>query len=95
MSETKLKRHGESHADQIARVCLMATGDSQWDLSDNDVVAIKTVLEERNTLRDVLLCVQEWLMFSRPLDRPDLWHPLFVKANDLTAQALAKVEGRS
>lgn len=48
----------ESHDEQIARVGCMASGDPTWDLSDNDVEALKTVLKDRaellNTLKSAL-----------------------------------------
>jgi hypothetical protein len=35
----------ETFAEQIERLELMADGDSQWDLSDNDRAAIRALLE--------------------------------------------------
>jgi hypothetical protein len=35
----------ESFAEQIERLELMADGDPQWDLSDNDCAAIRALLE--------------------------------------------------
>ena len=36
----------ESISEAIERLELMADGDPQWDLSDNDRAAIRTVLDE-------------------------------------------------
>jgi hypothetical protein len=35
----------ETLAEQIERLGLMANGDPQWDLSENDRAAIRTLLE--------------------------------------------------
>ncbi len=35
----------ETIEDQVGRVELMASGDPQWDLSDNDRAALRTVLD--------------------------------------------------
>lgn len=40
----------ESHADRIARVEAMAAGGETWDLSDNDIAALRTVLSDRAEL---------------------------------------------
>ncbi len=44
----------ERHSERIARVEMMAGGDSTWDLSDNDCEALMTVLAERMELLRVL-----------------------------------------
>ena len=36
----------ETFVEQIARLELMAAGDAQWDLSDNDQAAIRALLEK-------------------------------------------------
>jgi hypothetical protein len=40
----------ETHKEQIARVEMAASDRDTWDLSDNDVLALKAVLEDRAAL---------------------------------------------
>ena len=42
------------NAEQLLRIELMATGDPTWDLSENDIEAIKAILAERTALREAL-----------------------------------------
>ena len=42
------------NAEQLLRIELMATGDPTWDLSENDIEAIKAILAERAALRESL-----------------------------------------
>ncbi len=44
----------ETLAEQLDRVGLMAEGDPQWDLSDNDIAALKAVLADRARLQGLL-----------------------------------------
>jgi len=41
----------ESFAEQLERVQLMASGDHKWDLSDNDMAALRALLDEVEKLR--------------------------------------------
>lgn len=36
-----MKKHEESPADKLSRLELMASGDPKWDLSDNDLAALR------------------------------------------------------
>jgi len=42
-----------------------------------------------------LKAIQEWLLSDCPVKPERFWNEKFVKANNLTAEAIAKVEGRS
>lgn len=44
-----------SIAEQVSRVRQMADRSGTWDLSDNDVAALRTVLEQRDALLAALL----------------------------------------
>lgn len=44
----------ESFDDQVSRVELMSTGDPTWDLSPNDLAALKAVLADRERLRKLV-----------------------------------------
>lgn len=44
----------ETHAEQIARVEMMAESQETWDLSENDTQALVTVLTDRNELLKAL-----------------------------------------
>lgn len=46
----------ETYDEQIARVEMMAAGDNKWDLSDNDLAALRAVLKERAELLRWLKC---------------------------------------
>lgn len=42
-------------------------------------------------LLEALKAINEWLLdIGEPIDRPELWNPLFLKAHDLAAAAIAK-----
>lgn len=45
----------ESMAEQIERVRGMAAGDETWDLSPNDISALKTVMESRDAAEKAVL----------------------------------------
>ena len=56
MTRPILARYVENEYEQFERVELMASDDSAWDLSDNDIAALRTVLryaklQERKGLR--------------------------------------------
>jgi len=42
---------------------------------------------------EALKQIQKWLLVDGELDRKDLYNQQFIKANDLTAKAIAKAEG--
>lgn len=44
----------ESFEDQLSRVEQMAGGDPTWDLSNNDIAALKAVLADRVQLKSLL-----------------------------------------
>ena len=44
----------EKLQEHLSRVELMATGDETWDLSDNDLTALKAVLQYIKELEDAL-----------------------------------------
>lgn len=46
----RVDRETETHEDQLARVESMAGGHPKWDLSTNDLIALRTVLKERAEL---------------------------------------------
>lgn len=59
----------ESHKDKIARVQGMASGvNDTWDLSDNDVAALRTVLKDRADLLEMCRKAKKYL-------EPDLVEP--------------------
>lgn len=60
LAEAPKRKPSESHADQIRRVEGMASGDSTWDLSDNDCTALATVLKERTELTEMAQVVCRW-----------------------------------
>jgi hypothetical protein len=49
----------ESTADKLARLQGMADGDPTWDLSDNDMEAIRWVLDERQRMQEALKRVRQ------------------------------------
>ena len=50
----------ESLPEQIARVHQMAKGDPTWDLSENDLAALRTVLAERDAYGEALQEIATW-----------------------------------
>ena len=44
----------ESFEDQLSRVGMMASGSPTWDLSPNDIAALKAVLANRNRQADMI-----------------------------------------
>lgn len=73
------KREPEPHDDQIARVEMMADGGEKWDLSPNDLAALRTVLDERAALLSALKEIHE------PCDGGE---------DCYTCPVIAKAEGR-
>jgi hypothetical protein len=52
----------ESYEDQLARVRAMATGAGTWDLSDNDLAALRAVLAEMGRREEALGSVRRSLV---------------------------------
>ena len=51
----------ESFDDQLSRVDLMASGDSSWDLSENDCSALRAVILELRIISRAFLSLNEWV----------------------------------
>lgn len=52
--ECLLRPGGENYEDKRARLDMMAKGDPTWDLSPNDVAAVRTILERHDALKSQL-----------------------------------------
>lgn len=56
----------EEYDDQLSRVRLMSQGDPTWDLSPNDVAALKAVLSRASMLPDAVMLIRR---LCRRVDR--------------------------
>lgn len=82
----------ESHAEQIARVEGMASGDSTWDLSDNDCAALATVLKERAELLQAMKTALAYL--DRDGIKPSEWYRLSGEHVASFRIAIGEAEGK-
>lgn len=80
----------ESWKDQLSRVRMMANGDPKWDLSDNDIAAIKAVLDrvESTNVAPVAMTTDEQFGPAWPVPgnlykhyKGDLYFVLFIAAH--------------
>ncbi len=87
----------ETHAEQIARVEMMAQGDATWDLSENDMVALTAVLTDRSELLKALqnLMYCEMRISPPPYDHKCMWcgHCIQRAKNDARI-AIGEAEGK-
>jgi hypothetical protein len=106
----KVETHGETAQEMLDRLSLIALGERDCDLSDNDSAALEWVLVTR---ADLLAAVRSIVQWFDALDREQWertgppntfaeasrnWNlPSEVKSFDMTAvkAAIAKAEGRS
>jgi hypothetical protein len=101
-SRTAPTDSGESVKAQIGRVWLMSQGDETWDLSDNDVAALQTVLGINGQLLAALKSIMSHLdsgVLVRDVSRdgePGWAIRMLPLVGDLqsAAVAIAKAEGR-
>ena len=75
---------GESVKEQLRRVGLMSCGCEPWDLSDNDMLALRTVLLQRQELLAALKAITDVRVEKSA-----------GKAIAMAEAAIAKAEGRS
>lgn len=81
----------ESMTEQIERVRGMASGDATWDLSENDIAALKTVLERHDAAEKAVL-----YLASRLQEDPNVGYycGYGTQVFYLTAQAVAVLTGK-
>jgi hypothetical protein len=81
----------ESISERIERVRGMANGDSTWDLSENDIAALKTVLERHDAAVKAVVYLAQ-----RIQDNPDIGYYCGwgTQVFYLTARAVSVIEGR-
>lgn len=87
----------EYHNEQISRVNQMANGGDTWDLSDNDMAALRTVLDERKELYEALKEIVCWPAQGGGADTPAGRGAQCETLREALAKAqssLAKAEGR-